>query len=150
MKNDNCEKLVRNLHDKKNYIIHKSALKQARDYGLTLKKFHRVIEFNQEAWLKLYIDMNTELRTKAKYDFEKDLFKLMNNSVFQKTMEILGKHRDIRLVSTDRKKCRLLAEPNYHATKWSLENLLAIDMNKTDCKIDKLVFLGRSILHMSQ
>ena len=91
-----------------------------------------------------------ELRTKAKYDFEKDLFKLINNSVFQKTMEILGKHRDIRLVSTDRKKCRLLAEPNYHATKWFLENLLAIDMNKTDCKIDKLVFLDRSVLHMSK
>ena len=87
MKIDKCKKLVCNLYDKKNYIIHERALKQAMDHGLILEKVNRVIHFNRETWLKPYIDMNTELRTKNKNDFEKDLLQLMNNSVFGKTME---------------------------------------------------------------
>ena len=87
------KKLACNLFNKKKYIPHINAL----------KKIHRVIEFNQKEWLKPYIDMNTELRKVAKNDFEKDLFKLMNNSVFGKTMENIRKHRDIKLVTTDKK-----------------------------------------------
>ena len=79
-----CNKLVCNIQDKKICCSHIRALKQALNHGLILKKVHRVIEFNQEAWLKSYIDINTKLRTKAKNDFEKDFFKLMNNSVFWK------------------------------------------------------------------
>ena len=104
MEVNKCKKLVCNLFNKKKYVAHINALKQALNHGLKLKKIHRIIEFNQEAWLKPYIDMNTELRKEAKNDLEKDLFKLMNNSVFGKTMENITKHRDIKLVTTNKKK----------------------------------------------
>ena len=87
---------------------------------------HRVIQFYQEAQMKPYIDTNTKLRNKAKNDFEKDFLKLMNNSVFGKTMENVRKHRDIKLVTTDVKRNKLVSEPNYHTIKHFSENLLAI------------------------
>ena len=99
-----CKKLVCNLYDKKKYVVHIKSLKQALNHGLKLKKIDRVIEFNQKAWLKPYIGMKTELRKLARNDFEKDRFKLMNNSVFGKTMENIRKHRDIKLVTTNKKK----------------------------------------------
>ena len=93
MEVNRCKKLICNLFNNKKYVAHINALKQALNHGLKLKKIHRIIEFNQAAWLKPYIDMNTELRKEAKNDFEKDLFKLMNNSVFGKTMENIRKQR---------------------------------------------------------
>ena len=78
MKIKKCNKLVRNLYDKNNYVVHIRSLKQALDHGLILRKVHRVIQFNQEAWLKEYIDVNTELRKQAKNDFENDFFKLIS------------------------------------------------------------------------
>ena len=91
------EKLVPNLRDKKSYVIHIRVLAQALTHGLVLDRIHRAVEFYQSAWMKPYIDFNTQLRTKAKNDFEKDFFKLMNNSVFGKTMENVRKHRNIKL-----------------------------------------------------
>ena len=134
------------MYDKENYVVHIRALKQALNHGLILKKVHRVIQFNQEAWLKPYIDMNTKLRKEAKNEFEKDFFKLMNNSVFGKTMENVRKHRDIKLVTTDKRRNQLASEPNYHTTKCFLENLMAIEMKKTKVKINKPIYLGMSIL----
>ena len=89
------EQLFCSIEDKGKYVMHIRVLKQALNHGLVLRKVHRVIQFNQEDWLKPYIDMNTKLRKEAKNDFEKYFFKLMNNSVFGKTMENVRKHRHI-------------------------------------------------------
>ena len=107
---------------------------------------HRVIQFNQKAWWKPYIDMNTKLRTEAKNDFEKDFFKLMNNAVFGKTMENVRKHRDIKLVTTDKRRNQLASEPNYHTPKHFSENVTAAEMKKTKVKMNKPIYLGMSIL----
>ena len=134
---NNTKKLVCNLNDKKNYVVHINVLEQALDHGLKLRKVHRVIEFDQEAWLKEYIDVNTELRKKATNDFEKDFFKLMNNAVFGKTMENVRKHRDIKLVKTDKKRNKLVSEPNFHTMKLFDNNLAIIEMRKVKVKMNK-------------
>ena len=136
-----CEKLVCNIKDKEIYAVHIRALKQALNHGLKLKKVHRIIEFNQEAWLKPYIGMNTKLRKEAKNDFEKDFFKLMNNSVFRKTMGNVRDYRYMKLTTNKRRK-RLVSEPNYHTHKTFSEHLMATEMKKTKVKMTKPIYLG--------
>ena len=123
MKTDKAEKLVVNLHDKAEYIIHIENLKHALNNGLVLKIFFKVIKFSKNACPKLYIDINTDLRKKSKNDLEKKFFKLMNNAV-------IGKHRDIKLVRTERRRKFLVSEPNYQITKFFTEYLLAIEMKR--------------------
>ena len=131
MKFTTINKFVANVYDKNNYVIHIYALEQALNHGLILKKVHAVISFNHATWLKPCIDMNTELRTQAKNDFEKDYFKLKNNAAYGKTMENIRKHRDIRLVNNDKKRKVLASEPSYHATKPISEDLLIMEMKET-------------------
>ena len=123
MKIDKAKKLVVNLHDKAEYIIHIENLKHALNNGLVLKIFFKVIKFSKNACPKLYIDINTDLRKKSKNDLEKKFFKLMNNAV-------IGKHRDIKLVRTERRRNFLVSEPNYQITKFFIEYLLAIEMKR--------------------
>ena len=94
--------------------------------------------------------MNTELRKLAKYDFEKDFFKLMNNAVFGKAMENIRKHRDIKLVTTDKSRNKLVSEPNYHTINYISEDLSIIEMNRTKVKMNKPIYLGLSILEISK
>ena len=148
MEINKCKKLVCHLFNKKKYVTHINSLKKAINHGLKLKKIHRVIEFNQKEWLKPYIDMNTELGKAVKNDFEKDLFKLMNNSVFGKTMENIRKHRNIKLVTTDKKRIKLVSEPNYHTIYLISEDLSIIKMKKTKVKMNKPIYLGLSILEI--
>ena len=150
MKIDKCKKLVCNLTNKKKYVVHIRSLKQALKYGIKLKKVHRIIEFNQESWLTPYIDMNTELRKIAKTDFEKDFYKLMNNAVFGRTMENVRKHRDIKLVITDKKRSKLVSKPNYHTMNYISEDLSIIEMKRTKVKMNKPIYLGLSILEISK
>ena len=150
MKINKCSKLVCTIQDKKNYVVHIRALKQVLNDGLVLKKVHRVIEFRQEAWLKPYIDMNTKLGTETKNEFEKDFFKLMNNSVFGKTMKNVRNYRDIKLVTTDKQRNKFAPEQNCHATKYISEDLLIMEMKKSEVKINKPIYLGQAILDISK
>ena len=109
-----------------------------------------MIKFNQNAWLKPYIDMNTTLGQKTKNNFEKDFFKLTNNAVFGKTMENARKRRNIKLVTTESRRNYIVSEPNYHTTKFFTENLLATKMRKTQILMNKPVYLGLSILDLSK
>ena len=110
MKYEKVEKLITNLHDKTEYVIHRRNLKQALNHGLVLKKVNRRIQFNQIAWLKSYIDLNIKVKKNKKYS-EKDFFKLMNNGVFGKIMENVRKQRDVKLLTTERKRNYLVSEP---------------------------------------
>ena len=150
MKINKCKTLACNLFHNKKYVIHVNSLKQVLNHGLKLKKIHRVIEFNKKEWLKPYTDMNTELKKVAKNDFEKYLFKLMNNSVFGKTMENIRKHRDIKLVTTDKKRIKLVSELNYHTINLISEDLSIIEMKKSKVKMNKPIYLGLSILEISK
>ena len=94
--------------------------------------------------------MNTELRKQAKRDFDDDFFKLMNNFVFGKTMENVRKHRDIKLVTTYKRRNQLVSEPNFHTAKWFSEDLIAIEMRKTKVKMNKPIYLGFLILDLSK
>ena len=148
MKSNNDSKIVCNVQDKENYPIRILALKQALNHGLKFKKLHRVTEFRQGERLKPYIKMNTELRKKAKTNFEKAFFKLMNNAVFGKTMENVRNHRDIKLVTTDKRRSILASEPNYHSS--ISKDLIIMEMRKVEVKVNKPIYLGQAKLHISK
>ena len=150
MEINGVEKLVPNLRDKKNYVIHIQALNQALQHRLRLDRIHRVIEFDQSPWLKTYIDFNTQLRTAATNDFEKDFFKLMNNSVFGKTMENIRKHRNVGLVTTEEKYLQAVMKPNFISGILFRENLVGCEMGKIKVVINKPVYFGQVILALSK
>ena len=150
MKINKHDKLVCTLYHKKSYFAHIKNIKQALNHGLKLKKGRKAIAFYQEAWLKPYIGMNTELRKKAKNDFEKDFYKLMNNAVFGRSVRNLRRHRDIKLVTDDKKRCKLTSMPNYYTTKQFFKNVLAIEMKKTKIKINVPICIGFTILEDSK
>ena len=139
------EKLVPNLRDKKNYVIHIQVLNQALQHRLRLDRIHRAIEFDQLPWLKTYIDFNTQLRTAATNDFEKDFFKLMKNSVFGKMMENIRYHRNIGLVTTEEKYLCTIMKPNFKSGV-----LFGCEMGKIKVVMNKPVYLGQAILDLSK
>ena len=150
MEINGVEKLVPNLRDKKNYVIHFQALNQALQHRLRFDRIHQVIEFDQFPWLKTYIDFNTQLRTAATNDFEKDFFKLMKNSVFGKTIENIRKHRNIKLVMTEEKYLCMVMKPNFESGVLFGENLMGCEMGKIKVVMNKPVYLGQAILDLSK
>ena len=143
-------KLIPNLGDKKKYILHYENLKQYLGLGLKLTHIHRGIKFKESQWLKKYIALNTELRTAAENEFEKDFFKLMNNSVFGKTMENIRNRVAIKLVNNDKQARKLSAKPNFNHCNIFSEDLVAIHMKKTKLVFNKPVYLGMCILDLSK
>ena len=144
------EKLVPNLKNKKNYVVHNENLKMYISQGLKITKIHRGIKFEERPWLKEYIDLNTNLRTKAKNEFEKDFFKLMNNSVFGKTMENIEKRVNVRLVTTKEKAMKLSSHPNFESFTIFDEHLIAIHMKREKMYYNKPIYLGMCILDLSK
>ena len=150
MEINGVEKLVPNLRNKMNYVIHIQALNQVLQHGLRLDRIHRAIEFDQSTWLKNYIDFNTQLRTAAANDFRKDFFKLMNNLVFGKTMENIRKHRNIKLVTTEEKYLLTVMHPNFKSGVLFGENLMGSEMGKIKVVMNKPVYLGQAILDLGK
>ena len=150
MKINGVEKLIPNLYDKKRYVIHIRALDQALKHGLVLERIHKAIEFKQSAWTKEYIDFNTKLRTAATNDFEKDFYKLMNNSVFGKTIENIRKRRNIKLVTNREAYLKLVMKPNFKSGVLFGENLMGCEMGKIKVVMNKPVYLGQAILDLSK
>ena len=150
MKVNGVEKLIPNLYDKQKYIVHIRALKQAIDHGLILEKIHRCIRFRQSPWMKEYIDFNTRLRTAAKNDFEKEFYKLMNNSVFGKTMENIRRHRNFKLVNNKEEYLKTVMKPNFKSGTLLGDDLMACEMGKVKVVMNKPVYLGQAILDLSK
>ena len=148
--NNRVEKLIPNLRNKTKYVIHYKNLIQCLKAGMKLKKIHRGIKFIESEWMRPYIEMNTKLRTKAKNNFEKDFFKLMNNSVFGKTMENIRNRVNIKLVNTKEKLKKLIAKPNFRSRKIFSKNLVSVHMKKTSLLMNKPVYLGMCILDLSK
>ena len=144
------KKLIPNLRDKNNYVIHYKNLMQCLKLGMKLKKIHRGIKFIESDFMKPYIDMNTNLRTQAKNNFEKDFFKLMNNAVFGKTMENIRNRVNVKLVDTGEQFKKLAAKPNYNGRVILDENLVSVHMKKTSLMMNKPVYLGMCILDLSK
>ena len=144
------EKLIPNLRNKTKYVLHYKNLIQCLKLGMKLKKIHRGIKFVESEWMKPYIDMNTKLRAKAKNNFEKDFYKLMNNAVFGKTMENIRNRKDVKLVNSVEKLRKLIAMPNFANRKIFSENLISVHMKKTNLTMNKPVYLGMCILDLSK
>ena len=146
MKINGINKLVPNLYYKHRYIIHVRALVQALEHGLVLERIHRCIEFKQSAWMKECIDFNTRLRTAARNDFEKDFYKLMNNTVFGN----IRKHRSIKLVNNKDEYLKNVMKPNFKSGTLLGPNLMGCEMGKVRVVMNKLVYLGQAILDLSK
>ena len=143
-------KLITTLNKKEKYVLHYRNLQLYLSLGLKLKKVHRVLQFKQSPWLKKYIDFNTNKRTLSSNDFEKNFFKLMNNSVFGKTMENLRKRVDVRLVTDKEELLKLASKPSYVSSKIFNENLVAVHKIKETLTMNRPAFVGACILDLSK
>ena len=146
----NVEKLFCDFIPKKNYVVHYKNLKQYLKMGIEITAVHRGISFEQSPWMEPYIRKNTELRKTAANSFEKDFFKLMNNSVFGKTIENIRKRQNIKLVDNRKKALKLVSQPNFERATIFDKNFIAVHMKRTEVKFNKPVYVGQAILDLSK
>ena len=146
----NVSKLIPTLNKKTNYVLHYRNLKLYQSLGLKTTKIHRVLEFKQRKWLKSYIDFNTEMRKDAKNSLEKDFFKLMNNSVFGKTMENLRKRCNVELLTDEKRLLKLTSKPIHISHKIFDDNLVGVNTKKERLKLDKPSYVGMCKLDLSK
>ena len=143
-------KLIPNLRHKFQYVLHYQNLKLYMELGMKLVRVHRVLAFQQSPWLKPYIAFNTEKRKQSKNDFEKDFFKLMNNSVYGKTMENLRNHVDVELISNQERLRKVLAKPSVKSFTIFHEHLAAVDLRKKKLLLNRPIYVGMAILDLSK
>lgn len=146
----NTAKLICDLNDKKRYVVHYRTLKTYMDLGLEVTKVHRILSFNQKPWMKSFIEANIKLRKAAKNEFEKCLYKLMNNAVFGKTMENVRKRKEVSLVTTQEELKKKLNKFNCGTWEEIKGGLIIINMNKEVMKMDKPIIVGAAILDLSK
>ena len=144
------EKLICHFKPRKNYVVHYRNLRQYLEMGMRLTAVHRGISFYQSSWMEPYIRKNTELRKTAANSFEKDFFKLMNNSVFGKTIENIRKRQNIILIDDRKKAVKLTSRPNFDRATIFDRNLIAVHMKKTEVYFNKPVYVGQAILDLSK
>ena len=143
-------KLVTNLNGKTKYSVHYRNLKLYVRLGMKVTKIHRAISFTQSPWLKTYIDFNTEKRKQSRNDFEKNFFKLLNNSVFGKTIENMRKRQKVELTTNRRQFRNLVAKPNFQSFKIFTEDLVAVHMKQVKIKLYKPTYAGMTVLDVSK
>ena len=147
------DKLLATLSPKKNYVIHYGSLKQVVKNGLCLTKIHKVLRIKQSPWLKPYIDLNSNMRALAKNDFEKNLFKLMNNAVYGRTMENVRKRVNVKLLTKSDGRYGIEAQISSFLFDNILvfsENLVAIQLKKVEVLLDEPIYVGLSVLDISK
>ena len=144
------EKLICHFKPRKNYVVHYRNLRQYLEMGMRITAVHRGISFYQSSWMEPYIRKNTELRKTAANSFEKDFFKLMNNSVFGKTIENIRKRQNIFLIDNRKKAAKLSSRPNFDRATIFDKNLIAVHMKKTEVYFNKPVYVGQAILDLSK
>ena len=144
------EKLICHFKPRKNYVAHYRTLRQCLELGMRITAVHRGISFYQRSWMEPYIRKNTELRKIAANSFEKDFFKLMNNSVFGETIENIRKRQNIELVDNRKKAVKLTSRPNFDRCTIFDKNLIAVHMKKTEIYFNKPVYVGQAILDLSK
>ena len=144
------DKLICSLLPERHYVVHYKNLKQYLKEGMILKKVHRGIKFYQSPWMEPYIRKNTDLRKTASNAFEKDFFKLMNNSVFGKTIENIRKRQNVKIVDNRKLANKLSSKPNFERVTICDENLIACHMKKTEVYFNKPIYVGQAILDLSK